>query len=233
MSIFGAATAKMEGMYRYFLDDIRRYGVGVVPPDRFNRLINEAMIDWMKDKAKEIGVGQKRIDDLRAILIELNQLDLYQTGGSPTIISNVFVLPNGVYDFDDSGVVNRYWRADALRVKIEDGTDWIPMDYLSANRKTEVQRDPYAQASLDRGHYWIVGNNVKMDIGSGNVVYLAEFEYYCYPTALAYIDGTDVDPVFEDEQLLEIVNKAARTHLERIQSPRHPSYATEDQIKPK
>jgi len=226
MALFTTST----DIYKYFLDGIRKYGVGSVPPERFNRLINEAQINWMKSKCPVITVGQKRIDDLKAILIELTESILYRgcTGWVSTSYQG-FHLPNGTLYSN----AKRYWRTAGLRVKTQTGTDWIQMVYEDSLRKTVIQKDPYDIPDTEQGKYRIIGDYVKMNIGTNNNIYYAQFEYYGYPTKIEYNGTGNPKGDFEDEQLFEIVDMAVQIHLERIESRRFPTFAAEDTSKPK
>src|SRR4030042_5667831 len=213
-------------IYKYFLDGIRKYGVGSVPPERFNRLINESQLNWMKSKCTTITAGQKRIDDLRAILVELDEAFLHGGTGS-TIIGNKFYLPTGsLY-----GSAKKYWRAAALRAKTQTATEWTQMVYEDSSQKSISQIDPYEKPDSEQGKYRIIGSNVIMNIGEGVTVYYAQFEYYGYPTEISYNPPSNPKGDFADEQILEIVDLTVQTHLERIESRRFPTFAAEEKSK--
>ena len=56
-----------QNMFTQFLDGINKEETGTATPEEFNRLINQAQEECVKNKYHEFDLTQKRIDDLRIL----------------------------------------------------------------------------------------------------------------------------------------------------------------------
>lgn len=232
-------------IYRDFLKEIKKSNIATVPVSRFNIIINDAYTLWYREKSNEIDIDQKRIDDLKELVVITN--GYYSFEGNvlspltPIVAGqNVFPLPKSLdndYRVSISGVYYPNYRR-MLNVQfryIYNGdpcypngeiSPWIPGKPLKTNQKNEIRKNPFRMPDRSNLYYQLRNNTVELWLGDdvSNIPHSMLIEYVKYPRKINYdhTDPTnDVMCELQSDQIREIVEIAARTYLQETSDPRY------------
>ena len=221
----------LSNIYKYFLDGIKKETTSTVPPERYLRVINEALTNWVRDRANEADDSQKRMDDLNKLVIEriitTTQDPLHPT--TPIIAENEFTLPVDYLRLLSVSVRLRY----KDNYCYPDGmlSDWLPCKYYIFDKKGMSYRNPYRKPSDSRVYYQLKENKINFIQGTSDVEEV-DFIYIRYPKEIEVIvNPTDFYDDIQDVQIHEVIDIAVRMYIERIKDPRYQSFLMEERIK--
>jgi len=231
-----------QNMFTYFLDGINKESTGTVTPQEFNRLINNAQDECIKNKYYEAQLTQKRMDDLRSITIFGEELP--NIGGN-TPGNELFELPYNENSFvttplNPNGDNHGYMFLLACGFKIQYVDDKCKRTGLSgplmakpmkSDKRYAIQNDPYNKPSNDRLYYDISSNNLKCITGTASFGVVAVIDYLRYPREIQVpTQGANIDvscelPLHIREEIIDI---AIRKKLGIYESPRYQQKVVED-----
>lgn len=226
-------------MYNGLAQQLWKQNSASLDTQEFESLINEAQTKYIINRAEEVELVQKRIDDLTSIK------------------RHVIITPNiGAMDFDfeASGLVNytdpneRFGYLRALAVGIEwkysgndcfsdgvpdrpnnndDDVNWVLAYPMRSDYRYQQSKDFYWQASDEFPYYEFYSNTTSkkiLKVHNGNstasTVNRLRMEYLVHPARLTLAQPTVIDMPVHTRQ--EIVDLALSIFLERTESPRLP-----------
>jgi len=218
-------------MYEATLAGIRKENTSVLPPDEWVQLINEALINWCRDKAKDADFNDKLVDDLEVLM--------YTLEASP----NLAQLPTGyMFDYPTLGVVPVPLKVLSVAFKINYVNNVCGLtgvsDYLMAKRMTadaEHATGYYSKPKDSRLYFMFQGDYVRLYTGTSSTGNTMRMRYIKYPTAINY-DPTvtpiiDISGEIRPMQKQEVVDLAVRAFLERVKEERYQSNLNEEVLK--
>ena len=243
-------------MYQATIDGINKNRTTILIPAKWNRLINDALLDYSREHIVKGEVNQKRIDDLRM---------LYVTDEVNSISSNSFPLPDGTTVNNTNGILlPLYLRllGTAFKINYVDNkcrkqglSDWIYETHvMKSDRRNVIKRNPFRQPKDEKIYHRQIGNIIEIDTGTSSTAAVMHIEYWKFPRQIFYnTNGGNVDQVgtivnglltfdytgvtpgsvncdLPEEQRQEVVDNAVRIYVERSQDPRYKSVLTEEQI---
>lgn len=229
-------------IYRSFLKEIKKSNIASVPPSVFNTIINDAYSLWYRDKSTEIERDQKRMDDLKELIVVTDGVFMFEGHVLPAIqptSTNLFPLPKAL-DNTATVTINNvvypsYRRLLSVEFKYQyvndpcypDGqlSDWISSSPLRANQEAELKKSAFRKPTRNKIYHKLIGNNVKLWLGdnTSNIGRFMKIEYIKYPRQI-FFDSTGVNNVMcelQSDQIHEIVKIAARTYLQEATDPRY------------
>jgi hypothetical protein len=230
-------------MYWGTIDSINKNRTEILTPEKWNRLINLAQMEYCREHIVKGEVDQKRIDDLRMIYIK---------DDIAAISATTFPLPNGTTVQNVAGtILPLYMRllGTAFKINYVDNvcgltglSDWIyNVHVMKSDRRNMIKRNPFRRPSDAKIYQRQLENIVEIDTGTSSTAALMHIEYFRWPTTIFYnqanpadtgIEATgSVNCILPPEQRQEIVDVAARIYVERAQDPRYRTVLAEEQIK--
>ena len=225
--------------YQYFLSLIRKERTSTVPPNRFNELIAATGINWVKSKLPETEFNQKRIDDLQAIhvltdgiqverLTGINRFDIPTTEGYKYmhgLSASFLVCKLAAQDPTDPNPPLPTNRTIELTVMSR-----AMGKILRADQRAVIQQSSYRKPDGTFVYFELRGGKIIVMPDEGSTYKCCEFEYYKYPEPIYYDPNNDSNSSigsFNESQNREIVELAARKYLERVQDTRYKTFAGE------
>ena len=230
-------------MYQGTLDSINKNRTEILTPEKWNRLINLAQMDYCREHIVNGEVVQKRIDDLRMI---------YVVADIAAITDKTFPLPNGTTVQNLTGtILPLYMRLLGTAFKINyvnnicDLTglsDWIyNVHIMKSGRRNMIKRSPFRRPTDAKIYQRQLENIVEIDTGTASTAAIMHIEYFRWPDTIFYNENApgdtgnpltgSVNCILPPEQRQEIVDLAARIYVERAQDPRYRTILAEEQIK--
>ena len=210
-------------MYVAVLDAINKENTGTVFPDEFNRLINEAQMDVVKNRYLDVERTQKRIDDLRELKTIQSLLPVGNTFTLPYTLTPATPGDHGYMFMLDARFKLNYVNNVCGLTGISDLLKARP---LKSDFKTQILLDPYKRPADDNLYYEIIGTQLLLVNGTSSTANSAEIEFLKYPHDIEL----DVrDSILSVHLRQEIVDVAARKYLHRTQDPRYQSAHVENQ----
>lgn len=211
-------------MYKATLAGIRKEATAVLPPDEWMLLINESLLNWVRDKMKDVEFNDKIVDDLQPLMV--------------TYIAtpNMGVTPAG-YFFD-------YPVAPKLPIKILNVSfkivysgnscfaDGVISDWLKAKRMTtdiENVKDYYSRPKDNRLYFMPYSSYIRLYTGTSSIGSEMRMVNLVYPTPITI--NPDQPSEIRPLQRQEVVDLAVRTYLERVKEERYQSNLNEDALK--
>lgn len=216
-----AILNSIEDMYRLFLDNIKRESTAVVPPTLFNRLINEAQLSVVLATARNVELGEEQIGNLK----EVHPKPVVLTG------VNEFQIPNG--HLRTLGVMTKLQYGPDQECGLTGISDWLPVQFLSADKKTIVYKNPYRKPT-DVRLYYLQYDQVFQVLTGGSTAIELLLDYLILPADMNFVDVNNplnVDCVLSVPMKKKIVEEAARIHLERLMNPRYQSFYQEQVLR--
>tara|TARA_R110000868_G_scaffold78892_1_gene224656 strand:- start:665 stop:1378 length:714 start_codon:yes stop_codon:yes gene_type:complete len=226
-----------QQMYDALLDILNKDNTGTVYPEEFETLINAAQLEFIENKYDAAELTQKRIDDLREIVIL--QETIANTG--PNVAGQeIFLLPYDPNAFvitpkNPSGTNNGYMFM--LRASFElqyvnnicgyTGTsELLKSKVMTSDRRDEITRDPFNKPKDERLYYQLTGDRMILFTGTQSYGVSTNIDYIRYPRTIQIVNA-QVDCELALHARKEIVDIAARKKLEQIQSPRYQTNVVE------
>jgi hypothetical protein len=225
-------------MYTAFLQFLNKEKTGTIYPDEFEVLINAAQMNVIKNRYDKVEGTQKRIDDLREIMV---LGEIITNTGANTAGGEIFLLPynanaNVITPKNPSGDNRGYLFMLSVGLKIQYVNDpcftgisstYLKCKPMSADKRREVQRDPFNKPTDQRLYYEISGNQFGVLTGGQSYGVETNCDYLRYPRDIKVV-GTPVDCELALHIRQEIVDTAVRMKLEQIESPRFQSNSLEN-----
>lgn len=230
-----------QNMFTQFLDGINKEETATATPEEFNRLINQAQEECVKNKYHEFDLTQKRIDDLRILECrdELVNVGVNEPGGE------IFNLPYDSVNFittpgnpngDNHGyqfLLNcafkiQYVNDECERTGISEPLMTKPM---KSDKEYAINRDPYNKPTNDRLYHKLIGNTIRCITGTESFGVIAVIDYLRYPREINVpVPSSSVDVSCELPLHIreEIVDIAVRKKLGIYESPRYQQKIVED-----
>jgi len=228
-------------MYKATVDGVNKTRTDILTPDKWNRLINLAQLDYCREHIVNAEVNSKRIDDLRMLFIG----DAIAASSAIT-----YPLPDGSVVTNLSGVVlPLFMRLLSVSFKITyvnnvcgltGESEWINnVKVLKTDKRTEIMKNPFRRPSDAKIYYNELGNYIRIVTGTASTAKYMYIEYFKYPKDIFYNNGLPDtgDPAtgsvtceLPAEQKQEIVDMAVRIYVERSQDPRYRTLLNEEMI---
>lgn len=228
-------------MFTLFLDLLNKEETGTVTPAEFNRLINNAQEEWVKNKYHEVELTQKRTDDLRVLECRdvLSNVGVNQPGGE------IFDLPYDEVNFvttpgnpngDNHGymfLLNVAFRIQYVNNKcgFTGLSAFLKSKRMTADKEYEIGNDPYNKPTDERLYFKMIGHTIRCITGTESFAVQASIDYLRYPRSInvpvpnASQDVSCELPLHARE---EIVRIALRKKLGIYESPRYQQSIAED-----
>lgn len=237
---------KAEVLYREFLRRIRLQKTVVVTPENFNRIINIAMLEWIKSKLPLHQFNQKRVEDLQILHVDTDGVfyPLITTKGNSGGNEMLFRYPT----FSQSDYpsllhgINAMFKINYVSSPCHsDGVSgFLPGKYLKANNRSSAVTNTYTRANDEFVYFEIISDYVRIMTGkntgiSSSTGHSMKLEYYRYPNEICY----DTDPLkcndseFSPSSNSEIIDLAVVAYLENHENKRLESFIAVDRNKEK
>jgi hypothetical protein len=221
----------VQEMYDYTLEQLNKEATSSIFPDEWEILINASQLEKVQNVYAEVEKDQKRIDDLRMIIVGPSTIS---NSGTNTPGGEIFSLP--FVENPASGGSHGYmfllsaaFRITYVNSKCGTGlSDLIKGKPLRRDRRYEMTNDPYSKASDSRLYYFLQGNDVRLLTGTDSYGSQMVVEYLRYPIRIELVNNT-VDCELPPHMHKEICDLATRKYLEQTESPRYQTYFTENQ----
>lgn len=231
-----------DDMYRATIEGINKHRTSILIPDKWNKLINLAQLDYCRDHIVNGEVIQKRMDDLRMLYVVDDIL--------PSSVTT-FPIPDGTSVNNSQGVLlPLYMRLLSTAFKINyvnnvcgltGLSEWIyNVKVLKSDNRNMIKRNPFRRPSDAKIYQRQVGNTIIIDTGTNSTAALMHIEYFKWPVEIFYNVNNIPDTgnqatgsvvcELPPEQKQEIVDYAVRIYIERAQDPRYRTILTEEQI---
>lgn len=232
----------VEDIYRSFLKEIKKDNIASVPPSTFNRYINDGYSKWFRSKSPEVEMDQKRIDDLKELIVVTDDTFVFEGHVLPAIQPsslNTFPLPKAL---DNTATVTiggvvypSYRRLLSIEFKYQYHDDpcypegqlspWISAKPLKSNQKGVLKKNTFRKPTRNTIYYKMIGNNVVLWLGdnTANFGRFMKIEYIKYPRSI-FFDPEGLNHVMcelQSDQIHEIVEIAARIYLQEATDPRY------------
>lgn len=218
-----------EGLYYFFLDGIRKEYTNTVPPQVFNRLINEAQIIWFDGKIEQMDQDEEAMKAIAPVLVP------------EKAISTPYAVPSDCY------------RTKVIYVafdKLPNGCSINNVRCRPYKHNVTYEENPYRKPGYKNPYYYQADGKYVFvtgdySVSSAKLTYLRTPRKIYYdevkPTDSVSITGFNklpynpgsgsVPPEFHVEQRREIVDTAVRLFLERRTDPRYQSMLQEQLIR--
>ena len=207
-------------MYTRTLELLNKEHTGTIYPEEFEIFINVAQEAWLKNRYAEIGLTEKRIDDLRDVKVILP--------GIVPVTENTFDLPQDYLFMLAAAFKLEY--INSTDPCVEDGTIsdiYVVGTPARSDRKYAQIFDPWAKPNNWRLYYDQVGTTITLITGTDSIANLATFEYLREPAAIEIVNTT-VNCELSKETHQEIVDLCVRKVLEVIESDRYRTFLVEN-----
>lgn len=231
-----------QNMFTHFLDGINKESTSTVSPTEFNRLINNAQDECIKNKYYEVQLTQKRMDDLRSITVYGETLI---NVGANTPGGELFELPYNETGFvttpkNPNGDNHGYMFLLACGFQIQYINDKCKRTGISeilmakpmkSDKRWAIQNDPYNKPTNDRLYYDLTKDNILCITGTQSFAVKAVIDYLRYPRQINVPNGSaniDVPCELPLHIREEIVDIAIRKKLGIYESPRYQQKVIED-----
>lgn len=230
-----------QNMFTYFLDLLNKEQTGTVTPSEFNRLINNAQEEWIKNKYSEVELTQKRVDDLRILECRdtLNNTGVNQPGGEIFELpysSTSFVTTPGNPNGDNHGymfLLNCAFKIQYVNNKCGNTglSKFLYAKRMTADKEYAIQSDPYNKPTDERIYYKMLGNTIRCITGTESFGVQVAIDYLRYPRQInvpvptASVDVACELPLHAREEIIRI---ALRKKLGIYESPRYQQAIAED-----
>lgn len=230
-------VANLNQMFEYILAGIQKENAGTLYPDDATILINRLMVDVVRERyLNGVDLDQKRIDDLRALRVGPQTL-LNTTPGTPG--GEVFNLPFTL--LPAAGLGHGYMHMLNVGLRMVTGpftstTPWpcaAPSGLAMARPLREDERmvlelHPFKSPTPEEPYYYLDQDRLRVVAGVVAWASEASITYLRYPRAVSFTPVL-VDPELPPHILQEICDRAIRTRLETIESPRYSTVRAEQQ----
>lgn len=230
-----------QNMFTMFLDLLNKEETGTVTPAEFNRLINLAQEECVKNKYHEAELTQKRVDDLRVLEVRdvLPNVGVNQPGGEIFELpysETGFVTTPGNPNGDNHGymfLLNVAFRIQYVNNKCKHTGISKPLKTkrMTADKEYEIESDPYNKPTDERLYHKMIGHTIRCITGTESFGVEAHIDYLRYPRKInvpvpnASQDVSCELPLHIRE---EIVRIAVRKKLGIFESPRYQQSIAED-----
>jgi hypothetical protein len=218
-------------MYNAVLDNLNKDNTGTVYPEEFEVLINQAQLEYIVNKYDSVQITQKRIDDLREIMI-LDETIL--NTGLPIPGQELFSLPYSATSFvvtpkNPSGTNHGYMFMLRASFKINyvnnicgytGVSELLKAKVMTSDRRDEITRDPFNKPKDERLYYQITGDAMIFFTGTQSYGVSADIDYIRYPRDIQIVNA-NVDCELAIHCRKEIVDIAVRKKIEQIESIRY------------
>jgi len=230
-----------QNMYTHFLDLMNKEATGTVTPAEFNRLINHAQDECVKNKYSEVELTQKRVDDLRMLETRdvLPNIGVTEPGGE---IFNLpyngtgFVTTPGNPGGDNHGYM--FLLNCAFQIQYMDDecnktglSEFLMAKRMTADKEYAIGNDPYNKPTNKRIYYKQLGNTIRCITGTTSFGVQCAIDYLRYPRTInvptpnAAADVACELPIHIREEIIDI---AVRKKLGIFESPRYQQKIAED-----
>ena len=221
----------VQDMYDAFLSNLNKDKTGTVFPEEFEILINQAQMDYIKNKYDAVELTEKRIDDLREIVI----LDeLIPNTGANIAGQELFALPYNANAFvvtpkNPSGTNHGYlfMLRCALSIQYVNSpcaqsgiSPYMKTKVMTSDKRNEISRDPFNKPTEERLYYQTTGDTLICFTGTQSYGVNVQIDYLRYPRDIQIVNA-QVDCELAVHARQEIVNIAVRKKLQQIESPRY------------
>lgn len=201
-------------MYTALQDGINKVMTSSIDYPEGERLLNKAMMEYIKNHYYSEEETEKRIDDLRTLR--------EQSIVSPSSM-NMFPLP---YSEVSNPIGYLFMLTVSFKIQYVNNdcgltgeSDWLPSKVLRTNFKNVIERDPYNRPTDLRLYYELVGNTAILYTGTSSYGLAARMEYLRYPKSISLTIPQDCELPVHARQ--EIVDIAVRKYLEQVTDPRY------------
>lgn len=196
--------------YEAFTDGIRRSFTSIVPPLLFNRIIQDAELEWVMTKLPEREIVQKRIDDINVLRVATDGVFLFNEEPVAEIkpfSENFFPVPrkqNGHYN-EETGMVTLnngedsvdypiYLRGCRIDFRLASSPGiWSEAKILRSDDRGHVLKSVYRSPRPGKIYYEVSGNFIKAHLPSGEVALGMNLEYYTYPRKVWFDESNIAD----------------------------------------
>lgn len=215
-------------MYNYTIEVLNKEVTSSVYPDEWEVLINASQLELVQNKYNEIDAFQKRIDDLRVLVVGP---DVINNSGTNTPGGEIFSLPYIQNPLPGGSHGYMFMLSVAIRRTTTNGlcdtNEWIKAKPLKRDKRYEIEKDPWNKPSINRIYYFLSSNNMKVSMGDGAIASQARIEYLRYPINISLSSNTTSE--LPAHMHKEICDLAARKYLEQTESPRYNTNFQENQ----
>jgi len=201
-------------MYIALQDGINKVMTSSIDYPEGERLLNKAMMEYIKNHYYSEEETQKRIDDLRTLRAE--------SIVSPSSL-NTFALP---YNEASDPIGYLFMLTVTFKLHyvnnncgLSGDSDWLASKHLRTVYKNVIERDPYYRPTDLRLYYEIIGQNVILQTGTQSYGIACKMEYLRYPKSIGLTIPQDCELPVHARQ--EIVDIAVRKYLEQVTDPRY------------
>ena len=225
MQTFGTT----KGMYYFFLDGIRKEYTNTVPPDVFNRIINEAQLIWLDSRIAKMDQDEEAIKAIAPVLV--TDYDLPTGFNVPENLYRLRVAYASFKDVPPGCNINR------IRCR--------PYKHNVAYEENPFRKPGYKNPYIyekDGKYIFVAGD---YEVKEVNLTYIRiprsiyfdsqreeDLSFPLIKDIPIYTPGTGSVPCeFHIEQRREIVDTAVRIFLERRTDPRYQSFLQEQLIR--
>lgn len=205
--------ATTSDYYMAFLDGIRREYTTIVPPVLFNRIINEAELEWITTKIPTREFVQKRIDDINMLRVATDNTFMYNDEAVNEIkpsSENFFPVPRkeaGSYD-ETTGMVKMIYDDTVNQVSVvsyypiylsgcrvdfrlaSSPSEWTEAKILRSDDRGHLLKSPFRSPRQGKIYYEVTGKYIRAYLPSGETALGMNLEYYTYPRKV-YFDETN------------------------------------------
>lgn len=228
-----------QDMYEFFLTELNKEFTGSVFPDEFEKLINTVQIDFIENRYFNVEGSQKRIDDIRTLVI-VDEV-VFNTGAN-IAGQEIFALPydpnaNVVTPKNPSGTNRGYLFLMAAAFKINyvnnicsltGVSELLKAKPMRADKRHEITRDPFNKPTDERLYYQESGDTLLLFTGTSSYGTEVHIDYIRYPRDISVTGSPNVDCELPLHARQEIVRMAVKRKLEEIESPRFQSNTVEN-----
>ena len=225
-------------MYNATLEFLNKEATASLSPEEFEIMVNAAQLEYVKNRYDEAEKTQKRIDDLRSIMV-INESIL--NSGANVAASEVFELP-----YDDAGFVTTaknptgtnhgylFMLNCALKLSYVNNkcgftgiSEFLKAKPMKADKRNEIERDPFNRPTDERLYYQETGDQVIVFTGTQSFATEARIDYLRYPVDIQIVTSV-VDSELPIHARTEIVDIVVRKVLENIESQRYSTNLNEN-----
>jgi hypothetical protein len=225
-------------MYNALLDGLNKDQTGTVFPDEAELLLNESQLEAIVNKYEQAEKTQKRIDDLRTLVV----LGETIANSGPSISGQeIFALPynpnvNVVTPKNPSGTNKGYLfllRASFQIQYVNNACGYKGLSKLLKSKimrsdiKDEIARDPFNKPTDERLYHETTSDTLTLLTAGQSFGISANIDYLRYARDIILV-GPNVDCELPLHMRKEIVDIAIRKKLEAIESQRYPSKVNEN-----
>jgi hypothetical protein len=219
----------VQEMYEYTLELLNKEATASIFPEEWEILINACQLELVQNKYAKIDSVEKRIDDLRVLVVgpsPINNTGLLSPGGE------IFDLPFVPNPLSGGSHGYMFMLSVALKLQFADPTcavnGWIKAKPLRRDKRYEQTNDPWNKPTVRRLYYFLVGNQMKVDMGQEAYAVQANVEYLRHPIKIEIVNNV-VDCELPPHMHKEICDLTCTKYLEQTESPRYNTFSNEQQ----